>query len=534
MTLAIEDVIDLEYYIHQDENASSGSAAGSAAAGHDQRQRDRDIYLQHVQPLLARQRPSSPFLFTLKAYLEQRREQEAVLQASPALLPGRVFGESYRLLRWAAVLGAGLVALFGTLAFLNYSGAQPLNVGLFVALFVLPQVFVLVLFLMMGAVGVLRPRLRNRSLLAALAGAALIRVANKLHRAARTRLSARQRLSLEAAVGLLKGHHSQYGSLFFWPLFNLVQWLGIGFNLGIISATLFKLLSADLAFGWQSTFQISSQGVYQLLQILAIPWSWLLSEPLAHPTLAQIEGSRMILKDGIYHLRTADLVSWWPFLCLMVLVYGLLPRLGLLAAGKLIIRRLLKRLASTHGSWQRLVQRLQTPLVHTRGGRVSSSQMSDPPAETQNLAPPFVANPSHQVIALVSDELFGQLSSEEIAAISTINPVLAADRVLAVTEDEATIPQLTAQGLSADVLANAHLLVLQEAWQPPIRQSLDFLANLRRNLGTSIPISVGLLGKPASDTLLTPATPEQRRIWQQKLKGLGDPNLSVLSLVPDA
>ena len=35
----------------------------------------------------------------------------------------------------------------------------------------------------------------------------------------------------------------------------------------------------------------------------------------------------MVLKEGIYHLTTPDLVSWWPFLLLAVCFYGFLPRI---------------------------------------------------------------------------------------------------------------------------------------------------------------------------------------------------------------
>ena len=40
-----------------------------------------------------------------------------------------------------------------------------------------------------------------------------------------------------------------------------------------------------------------------------MPWAWLLPADLAYPSLAQVEGSHMVLKEGIYHLATGDLVA---------------------------------------------------------------------------------------------------------------------------------------------------------------------------------------------------------------------------------
>ena len=139
------------------------------------------------------------------------------------------------------------------------------------------------------------------------------------------KLGADHRSRMDSTLGIIRSKGSTYGFLFFLPIFILTQLFAIGFNLGLLTTTLFKVITADIAFGWQSTLQLSSAAVHSLVQKIALPWSWLAAGDPAYPSLAQIEGSRIILKEGIYHLSTPDLVSWWPFLCFSVFFYGLLP-----------------------------------------------------------------------------------------------------------------------------------------------------------------------------------------------------------------
>ena len=75
------------------------------------------------------------------------------------------------------------------------------------------------------------------------------------------------------------------------------------------------------------------------------------------------------------------------------------------------------------------------------------------------------------------------------------------------------------------------ILLLQEAWQPPIQELLSFLRKLREIVGEQPAIIVALVGKPGSDTLLTPVRKLNLQIWQQKLTTLGDPGLQLVELV---
>ena len=93
--------------------------------------------------------------------------------------------------------------------------------------------------------------------------------------------------------------------------------------------------------------------------------------------------------------------------------------------------------------------------------------------------------------------------------------------------------------------ASPNVLILQEAWQPPIKESLLFIAGLRKVLDTSSSIRVGLIGRPRQpigrlrppigrlrpDNFFTPVKEEEWTVWHRKLKALEDPYLGLLRLV---
>ena len=197
-----------------------------------------------------------------------------------------------------------------------------------------------------------------------LIGRLLMRGLDGIRRWLQRKMSGRQRLDLAALLGGVQ-QRQELAALLIWPAFILVQLGGIGFNLGVIGATLAKVAFSDIAFAWQSSLQLSAELVAGLVQWIALPWSW--AVPQAYPSLAQIQGSQMVLKEGVSHLATGDLVSWWPFLCCAVLVYGLLPRCLLLVLGLVQQRRALEQLHFATLGIRPLLRRMTAPRIDTNG-----------------------------------------------------------------------------------------------------------------------------------------------------------------------
>ena len=75
------------------------------------------------------------------------------------------------------------------------------------------------------------------------------------------------------------------------------------------------------------------------------------------------------------------------------------------------------------------------------------------------------------------------------------------------------------------------VVIIMEAWMPPLVGFQSFVRGLREQLGT-LPIMVRLVGKPEADNAITPAAdPAQIRIWREKMAALGDPQLTTRELI---
>lgn len=505
------ELLDLEFFLAGDEGEDIDRLAA----------RDREIWLG--LPASVKEGRAGGLL---RGWLEHHKKQE-----KDTALPGALWQELLVLFA-AAIMLAGLSS-GGGLAFslLAYSGAEPVNVAAYFTIFVLLQLALIFLL----TVSVLCGKRQGHSILES---SFLYRLSERLFfhilercmaagQRAGSRLSAGTRLHWAARAGSLKHLRQRHGLLFVRPFFLLAQLFGISFNIGVLIATLLKVIGSDLAFGWQSTLQIDAASVHALAATISLPWAWLSDAWV--PSLEQIQGSRLILKDGIYALASHDLVSWWPFLCLSVFCYGLLPRLLLLTTGLYSQRKELAGLDFQQGCFRQIIQRMRTPLITAKAPVEEQAARSVLPTEPSS-AEPAASTAAQPLAALIPDELFADCPLEHLAAqisrrtghqLGWTLPFWTLDK-----SEEEELAALKAAEDSADVL------VIQEAWQPPVQEFLAWLGLLRQTLGPQPLIILALLGRPEPDTVFTQVQAEHLRIWRQKAATISDPALQVIPLVP--
>ena len=531
----LKDIIDLHHFMQIDEDLRRREGEDALA------KRDRRIYLAKIKPRLDASDDIPPHLLA-RQWLAVRRlqyTQENGQAYEP--LPGNVWAELACVCQWL-IFFVGLltgIGLAGSLLF--YSGTAPVNVSAFLGLFVFLQVLLLGLQTLFFLQRKLRHTGLESSVLYTLVGRLLIQGVDWLRRRLQRKMSGRQRLELAALFGAGR-QRREHAALLIWPAFIFAQVGGIGFNLGVLGATLGRVVFSDIAFGWQSSLQLSAEAVVRLVQVVALPWSWFL--PAAYPGLEQIRGSQMVLKEGMYHLATGDLVSWWPFLCCAVVVYGLLPRLALLGLGVVQGRRALEQVPFTAAGLRRLVRRMQTPLVDAGGvettrqapvvvgttgqtteqdTRKAVASWSDATDEAEEGGSWFV---------LIPDELYADCPPPTLAALlqrHTGTPSIRALRYgMPGVADEVSLSPLVESVGKAQLDG---ILFLQEAWQPPLRETASLFQNLRQIAGNGIPILILLIGKPSAQTIFTAVNAEHLDIWKKKMHMDGDPNLDILPLV---
>jgi len=356
-------------------------------------------------------------------------------------------------------------------------------------------------------------------------------LASLLYRHVFERSSGERRQQLRAFLGAAASRSQPYRMLPVWPLAGLLQWLGVCFNLSVLGTTLALVLFSDRAFGWQSAVHFTPEEVHGAIRWLALPWSWLMPDGQGIPTLNQVEGSRIILKDGIRQLATGNLVAWWPFLCLAVLTYGLLPRLLILSMCSLQGRRAMETLSFDNVISDRLHERLTAPIVATQGVGLEHAREALPAHGVPSKPPTAEGTrsaPENGALFLADPELHGSLEDSEwrraitdrwgvqIAAFypAGLNP----------TELQPVLPELRRWKWASE---RPTIVMIQEAWAPPIAETMDALRLLRHTLGKGARLILTLVGRPEKGSPLTAVRDSEFRIWERETAALGDPQLRV-------
>ncbi|HQP32099.1 MAG TPA: DUF2868 domain-containing protein [Deltaproteobacteria bacterium] len=513
----VPDLTDFEYLLAHEGQSPDASV----------RSRDRRIFLDAVVPLLGTATPTSRSFRrdALRIWLEERRTQLRAEQPH-AVLPGEVFRESRGVLRIVIAVVGFVSGAVLALSLLTYSGKAAVNVSLYLGVLVFFQILTLLImsrfFFFKTSLGTLR----RYSLLYAGLSRALERIAERIVHTAMTRMAGEGRDGLKAAAGIMRGMYGVYGQVLFWPFFALVQLFGVMFNVGAVGATLIRVLTSDLAFGWQSTVQMSSQAVHLLVKIMSLPWAWLLGG-YATPSLAQIEGSRMVLKEGLGSLATGNLVSWWPFLVAAVVCYGLLPRMLLALLAAYGEKRALERVGFSHAGCDALLLRMTSPEVSTRGvpdapqaSPQDAARAERPAASYLSYIDTVVLVPEDILTRDIQDEIdqhLGQHLGWKLTRLLPISGGAAKDRPAI---------QAALKDLSDDERA---VVLVQEAWLPPIAETLELIREIRAVGGRPMPIALLLIGKPTPGRFLTPVRPSDRALWDKSLASLADPYLTIAS-----
>ena len=128
-------------------------------------------------------------------------------------------------------------------------------------------------------------------------------------------------------------------------------------------AGLILVAVTDLAFGWSSTLTLDADAVHRAFAFLALPWaSWL---PGAVPDADLVAASRYFRLETVQigGEEAAALGTWWPFVLMTILFWGLLPRLLLLGVGQWRLGGAMRSMLVRHPEVVALLDRLAPPRV---------------------------------------------------------------------------------------------------------------------------------------------------------------------------
>lgn len=460
------------------------------------KRRDRRIgrELQHYR--------NKPVL-QIRAWLHQR-ESSAVLE------------NGLRGVRLYHVLGlalsvAGLLAGWGLAsAALFYDGNQPINVVNAVVVLVLPQILLLLVWLLTMIPGGL-PVVRN------------IRATLGFLNPGRLAGHLAGTFSRKDNQGLAILWHPDNVAVLApaarWLFSFWSQLFAVSFNIGILMSAFFLVSFSDLAFVWSTTLAVSDETFHQLLTALSAPWNSFF--PDAVPGIELVEKSRYYrLEEGTLAGTAAtpqlavELGQWWPFLIAAVTCYGLLPRLLTLGISRYYLRHhLCKALCNLPGSSE-LLAHMNSPLVST----LAVEPETAPKFATGDAA--GNAQASHYAVRCPIIDWSGACSgADDMSALLAVMGIEVAEIHHAggrqtTEQDQELVTSLCRRNPAA-------VGILVKAWEPPMLDLLDFVRSLRRQCGRNKAVIIllwsGSEGVAKAD----------RETWRLTLGQLGDPDLHV-------
>lgn len=416
----------------------------------------------------------------------------------------------------AVLVLAGLITGWGLAqAVLHYTGKAPINVVNALGLLVLPQILLLLLWLLTALP-------RRLPLLRSLQSALRFLHPGRLAGALTRLFPSSRRSGLEALWN--SEHAIVLGPAARW-LFSLwSQLFAFWFNVGLLLAVVYLITFSDLAFAWSTTLALDDAAFQRLVNALSWPWHGVFPE--GRPTAQLIEISRYyrleegtLAGDALAAEIAPALGGWWPFLIAAIVCYGLLPRLVTLLVSWLRFRHhLAAALPRLPGSAE-LLARMNSPLVTTAARQPEAAPQ---PATDLNPQP---RPPAHRAMKCHVVDWAGTVGG--------IDPVLSPLRAMGLKpldfltaggarstdEDAATIAALCRKGAEG-------IAVIVKAWEPPLLEFLDFIQGIRTQCDHRRPILVLLWGGPES------VQETDRETWQLTLGQLKDPELHIAVLEP--
>lgn len=514
----LADVLDFDYAVEKAEEA--GLESDSA---------HRQVFLAF---LAARQGETANSLDRRRVFrfwLEAQRSQ-----APPsAIWPGALLCRGKTLLTRALIVVAVFAGALSSAGLLRYDGIQPVNVFGFLFFLLGGQ---LLLLAASSAALILRPLGLlglETGIIAPGIYRLLKRIAAGMQKDFLKQNGGETRLRVAAFFGSLGKKHSRYRPLWVGLVAGLAQTFGVWFNLAAVASTLLLVSFSDRAFGWQSSLNISSESVHWATGVIARPWSSFY--PDGAPSVSQIEGSRIHLKDGIRSLANENLVSWWPFLVCSLLAYGLLPRLLLWLVAWGIVRRQLGKLRFDSlrydRLWESMIRRqLQAGAIgESPASFTANSPLRQAPAEKRS--PVFCSANRQSALLFAEPELANRIRREAVDEWIYRRIHWEVRRWVSLPdENESWEDFWTALDPMRSQEAYARIIVLQESFQPPIREFLDWIKRLRETQEAGGKAIVLLAGRPENAGQIGAVGEIHRQIWERSVESLGDENLAVASL----
>ena len=312
-----------------------------------------------------------------------------------------------------------------------------------------------------------------------------------------------------------------------WFFLKASQCFSCCFFLGSIIYFFFLLVFSDLAFGWSSTLNLSSNTAYQIVDTLSLPWKTYY--PDATGSLELVKETRFFRLDNILnnHISPNEFGAWWDFLLLLMLVYGLMPRLFLFLISQIIFNRKLKKTHLSNPGINQLLWRLDAffPTIECDGQKDTSNVDRGDRSISKKTLPIVLTSlelPDRTVFVAWAFEL----KQAQLKTLSTIKDCHSANIVNAYTSLNFDVQKCFTFIKEQNPIA---ICIFVKAWEAPTEDIFDFINELLGDINPSVKIFLVPIN-PSSKDMLSPGLPRNEQIWARKVKSLENSPVIIRSL----
>ena len=515
MKIYFKDILNLDYLISRDNVLSSKEDIRSRAI------KDRKIYRRCKGS-------AATDMTILLSWLKFRKDEKGL-----PVLPGTVFSSLYKCMVYIMIFSGVVTGISMVYSFLAYHGTRPVNVTSFTALFIVLQI----IFILLTLILLIKKRVKSYnsyadSIVHKFVSFLFFNVLPGIIQKTRGFIFNQRIEDMEYFISFMRMKTKEYKHLFFWPFFILTSLFSLSFSAGVLGGIFFRVVVSDMAFGWQSTLMASSDSVHDLVSFMALPWSWFIPEALAIPSLEQIEGSRIILKQGIYALTTEDLVSWWPFLCFGVLFYAIIPRIVFIIVGSLFQQQALKNFNFTNPDFRLLILRMKSPVFSFDAQEnavnqgiehnfVKSESKTDFFTSKQNV-------PAGKALLLVSKSVYCTETIQTVVKGIEKHLFLDVKETIGINFDFDHDADAVTRISNSDA---DQVILIHEVWQPPIRELLYYIVKIKEMVPEDMPLYILLTRDAGRENLGVERSDINFKVWKKSVLKLEDPGISVIGFL---
>ena len=342
------------------------------------------------------------------------------------------------------------------------------------------------------------------------------------------RIGAAREAALRASSGELSARFADRHGLLSSLLANTLHILGLGMVLGIFAALFAFKNFSNQDYGWQSDAAcVTPARVEGFVGLISLPWTAVFGGDAGHPTTREIEGTRFFRNEGVKGMDHAASINWSSFLVLSSLFWGVLPRVILCVAGRLVTRRQLHAEDFSQHRFDALWRRMTRPDL-----TMEPAGSEEPQAAVAAVLEPDLSHAQGTKVLLLPQELASDELRRNVTRRLESQYGCSPHEFRSMPSLPSARALLVAELTSLPDAARLDLHILQESFMPPVKEFRTFLGTCRARLGAGASIRVVLIGeRTGAGTWAGPSARDQS-VWNDKLAAIGDPRISLLTLEP--